>query len=154
MVLRKMYRSSFAAVTCFSLSLTSLQELMEGMDSDMGDGGGSGALEKLTTKLSTFLSDARSICSGRYLLSLIQLCHMDTQLASSTWVDLFPRLWSVLSDRHRQVQHGLISRLLSAFWLQKKPIYLHCWGVTLFSSDENLGSGLVAKVVVEFVFTV
>ena len=97
---------------------------MEGMDSDMGDGGGSGALEKLTTKLSTFLSDARSICSGRYLLSLIQLCHMDTQLASSTWVDLFPRLWGVLSDRHRQVQHGLISRLLSAFWLQEKPIFI------------------------------
>ena len=86
---------------------------MEGMDSDMGDGGGSGAIEKLTTKLNTFLSDARSIFSGRYLLSLIQLCHMDTQLAYTTWVDLFPRLWGVLSDRHRQVQHGLISRLLS-----------------------------------------
>lgn len=85
---------------------------MEGMDSDMGDGGGSGALEKLTTKLNTFLSDARSIFSGRYLLSLIQLCHMDTQLAYSTWVDLFPRLWSVLSDRHRQVQHGLQAPLL------------------------------------------
>lgn len=85
---------------------------MEGMDSDHGDGGGSGALEKLTTKLNTFLSDARSINSGRYLLSLVQLCHMDTQLAYTTWVELFPQLWSRLSDRHRQVGFELF-----ALWL-------------------------------------
>ena len=82
---------------------SSPQELMEGMDSDHGDGGGSGALEKLTTKLNTFLSDARGVNTGRYLLSLVQLCHMDTQLAYTTWVELFPQLWSRLSDRHRQV---------------------------------------------------
>ena len=73
------------------------------MDSDRGDGSGSGALEKLANKLNQFLTEAKRIRSRHYLLSLAQLCYLDTQLAHQTWIQLFPRIWAALSDRQRQV---------------------------------------------------
>ena len=82
-----------------------VQELMEGgMDTDRGDGGGMGALSKLSSKLSQFLSELKSVKSGQYLLSLAQLCYVDTKLAYEVWVRLFPRLWGCLSDQQRQVR--------------------------------------------------
>ena len=80
------------------------QELMEGMDSDRGDGGCSGALEKLTTKLTGFISDARNVKSSQFVLSVAALCHMDTDLAYWVWVEMFPKLWGVLSERQRSVR--------------------------------------------------
>ena len=78
------------------------------MDSDRGDGGGSGALEKLSTKLAGFISEARSIKSDQLLLSIAQLCYSDTQLAYDVWVESFPKLWSTLSDRQRSVSTSYI----------------------------------------------
>ena len=75
-----------------------------GMDSDRGDGSGVGALDKLSTKLSQFLSELKTVKTGQYLLSLAQLCYADTQLAYDMWVQLFGRLWSCLSDQQRQVR--------------------------------------------------
>ena len=76
---------------------------MEGMDSDKGDGSGSGALEKLANKLTQFLSDSKSVKCSQFVVSLAHLCHADTQLAYDTWIELFPKLWSALSERQRQV---------------------------------------------------
>ena len=76
---------------------------MEGMDSDRPDGGGSGALEKLASKLSAFISEARSVKCDLLLSSVVQLCYHDTQLAYSVWVELFPKLWTAISDRQRTV---------------------------------------------------
>ena len=73
------------------------------MDSDRGDGGGSGALEKLTTKLSGFISDARSIKTSQFVLSVASLCYMDTDLAYAVWVEMFPKLWGVLSETQKTV---------------------------------------------------
>ena len=73
------------------------------MDSDRADGEGSGALEKLAKKLSEFMSEVRGAHSHHFLLSLAQLCYHDTQLAYSTWVELFPKVWTLLTDRQRQV---------------------------------------------------
>ena len=73
-------------------SLSPSQELMEGgMDTDRGDAGGMGALSKLSSKLSQFLSELKSVKSGQYLMSLAQLCYTDTALAEM-WVKLFPQL--------------------------------------------------------------
>ena len=77
---------------------------MEGMDSDRSDSVGSGALEKLTTKLSGFISDAHNIKTSQFVLSAASLCHMNTDLAYWLWVELFPKLWGVLSDRQRAVR--------------------------------------------------
>ena len=87
--------------TCVFLHM---QELMEGgMDVDTGDTGGMGALSRLSSKLSQFLSELKTVRSRQFLLSLAQLCYSDTQLAYEIWVSLFPRLWTCLSDHQRQV---------------------------------------------------
>lgn len=73
------------------------------MDSDVADGGGSGALEKLASKLTGFISDARSIKTSQFVLSTAALCYLDTELSHYTWVEMFPRLWSILSERQQNV---------------------------------------------------
>ena len=83
------------------------------MDSDKGDGSGSGALEKLSNKLNQFLTEAKRIHAHQYLLSVAQLCHSDTQLANDTWIKLFPKIWSSLSDRQRQVGAVLHTAIVS-----------------------------------------
>ena len=91
-----------------------MQELMEGgMDVDRGDSGGLGALSRLSSKLSQFLSELKSVRSHQFLLSLAQLCYSDTSLAYETWVTLFPRLWACLSDHQRQVIHTYILHSLT-----------------------------------------
>ena len=81
------------------------QELMEGMDSDRPDGGGSGALEKLSSKLSSFISEARGVKCDQLLLAVVQLCYHDTQLCYDMWVEVFPKLWATLTDRQRTVSN-------------------------------------------------
>ena len=81
---------------------------MEGMDSDRPDGGGSGALEKLSTKLSSFISEARGVKCEQLLLAVVQLCYHDTQLCCDMWVEMFPKLWAILSDRQRTVSNAAI----------------------------------------------
>ncbi len=76
---------------------------MEGNDSSGGEDGRGGALKKLSSKLNSFLTDARTIKTGQYLISLAHLCHLDTELAHHVWIDLFPRVWTALSDAQREV---------------------------------------------------
>ncbi len=37
------------------------------------------------------------------LNALSQLCHSNTELAHNTWLDLFPRIWKILTDRQQHV---------------------------------------------------
>lgn len=48
-----------------------------------------------------FLIKSREMTTGQFLYAAAQLCHMDTALAESMWLDVFPRLWSILSDHQR-----------------------------------------------------
>ena len=41
--------------------------------------------------------------TGDLLSAFVQLCHISTTLAEKTWVQLFPRLWKILSDRQQHV---------------------------------------------------
>lgn len=41
--------------------------------------------------------------TGALLGAFVQLCHISTTLAEKTWVQLFPRLWKILSDRQQHV---------------------------------------------------
>lgn len=45
--------------------------------------------------------------TGALLSAFVQLCHISTTLAEKTWVQLFPRLWKILSDRQQHVSHIL-----------------------------------------------
>ena len=37
-----------------------------------------------------------------FLNATAQLCHMDISLAERLWLELFPRIWSILSDKQRE----------------------------------------------------
>ncbi|XP_064401908.1 transformation/transcription domain-associated protein-like isoform X2 [Halichondria panicea] len=110
--------------------------VMEGNDSSGGEDGRGGALKKLASKLNSFLTDARTIKTGQYLISLAHLCHLDTELAHHVWIDLFPRVWTALSDAQREV----VSREVSPFM---------CSGAHLVQMDSHpsaVGSFLEAVV--------
>ena len=38
-----------------------------------------------------------------YLSALSQLNHSNTDLTHAVWIDLFPRIWKILSDKQQQV---------------------------------------------------
>lgn len=61
------------------------------------------ALEVLLPQQMKFLEKAREMTTGQFLYAAAQLCHMDTSLAESMWLDVFPRLWSILTDHQREV---------------------------------------------------
>ncbi len=48
--------------------------------------------------------------TGALLNALVQLCHISTPLAEKTWVQLFPRLWKILSDRQQHVSTSVLQR--------------------------------------------
>ena len=66
-------------------------------------------LQILLKKESAFLQSLRDTQTIRYLLALAQLCHMesdsdlspDSSLAYQIWVQLFPKVWKILSDKQQ-----------------------------------------------------
>ena len=61
------------------------------------------ALEVLLPQQMKFLEKAREMTTGQFLYAAAQLCHMDTALAENMWLDVFPRLWAILTDHQREV---------------------------------------------------
>ena len=64
-----------------------------------------------------------------YLSALSQLNHSNTDLTHAVWIDLFPRIWKILSDKQQQVCRLYIQMLtyfdiLPTFWKMWKS--LHC----------------------------
>ncbi|XP_055697058.1 transcription-associated protein 1 isoform X2 [Phlebotomus papatasi] len=58
-------------------------------------------LVKLINRQSKFLEASRKIRTEQLLVATSQLCHMDTQLAERVWLDMFPRIWTVLDEEHQ-----------------------------------------------------
>uniref|UniRef100_A0A8C9U0J1 Transformation/transcription domain-associated protein n=1 Tax=Scleropages formosus TaxID=113540 RepID=A0A8C9U0J1_SCLFO len=69
-------------------------------------------LHMLTNRHDKFLDSLREVKTGALLNALVQLCHISTPLAEKTWVQLFPRLWKILSDRQQHALAGEISPFL------------------------------------------
>ena len=38
-----------------------------------------------------------------FLNALSQLCHSNTELAHNSWLEMFPRIWKLLTDRQQAV---------------------------------------------------
>ncbi|XP_013100353.2 transcription-associated protein 1 [Stomoxys calcitrans] len=49
-----------------------------------------------------FLEINRKIRTDQLLVATSQLCHMDTSLAESVWLAIFPRIWSIFSTDQQQ----------------------------------------------------
>lgn len=60
------------------------------------------ALIKLISRQAEFLEANRKIKTEQLLVATAQLCHMDTPLAESVWLSVFPRLWSILDEGQQQ----------------------------------------------------
>lgn len=73
-----------------------------------GMGGGSG-LSVLIARQHKFLDSVREVKNASFLQAAAQLCHMDTGLAEKLWLELYPRIWTILQDKQRE---GLAAELV------------------------------------------
>eukprot|EP00079_Xenopus_tropicalis_P039067 XP_017952838.1 PREDICTED: transformation/transcription domain-associated protein isoform X2 [Xenopus tropicalis] len=69
-------------------------------------------LHMLTNRHDKFLDSLREVKTGALLSAFVQLCHISTPLAEKVWIQLFPRLWKILSDRQQHALAGEISPFL------------------------------------------
>ncbi|XP_047232952.1 transformation/transcription domain-associated protein isoform X1 [Girardinichthys multiradiatus] len=86
---------------------TAIPKTKEQAERDTGN-----QLHMLTNRHDKFLDSLREVKTGALLNALIQLCHISTPLAERTWVQLFPRLWKILSDRQQHALSGELSPFL------------------------------------------
>lgn len=59
-------------------------------------------LTRLISRQAEFLEANRKIRTEQLLVATAQLCHMDTQLAERIWLDIFPKMWSILDEGQQQ----------------------------------------------------
>ncbi|KAM4716051.1 transformation/transcription domain-associated protein isoform 2-T2 [Anableps anableps] len=86
---------------------TALPKTKEQAERDTGN-----QLHMLTNRHDKFLDSLREVKTGALLNALVQLCHISTPLAERTMVQLFPRLWKILSDRQQHALSGEMSPFL------------------------------------------
>ncbi|XP_045065712.1 transformation/transcription domain-associated protein isoform X4 [Coregonus clupeaformis] len=86
---------------------TAIPKTKEQAEKDTGN-----QLHMLTNRHDKFLDSLREVKTGALLNALVQLCHISTPLAEKTWVQLFPRLWKILSDRQQHALSGEMSPFL------------------------------------------
>lgn len=60
-------------------------------------------LVQLIWRQTRFLDTVRDVKTSSFLRAAAQLCHMDASLAERVWLDLFPRVWAILTDRQRNI---------------------------------------------------
>ena len=53
-----------------------------------------------------FIKELSTFTTTPCLSAISQLCHRSTMLAHRIWVDLFPRIWDLLEDKHQAVLAG------------------------------------------------
>ncbi|XP_025029317.1 transformation/transcription domain-associated protein, partial [Python bivittatus] len=75
---------------------TSTPKTKELSEKDIGN-----QLHMLTNRHDKFLDSLREVKTGALLSAFVQLCHISTPLAEKTWIQLFSRLWKILSDRQQ-----------------------------------------------------
>lgn len=52
---------------------------------------------------SKFMESVKEVTTWQFLSAVSQLCHMDTNLAEWVWLQFFPRIWKILSEKQQQV---------------------------------------------------
>ncbi|XP_049942725.1 transformation/transcription domain-associated protein [Schistocerca serialis cubense] len=93
------------------------------------------SLRQMLIRQSKFMESVRNTYTSHFLVAMAQLCHMDTGLAESVWLDFFPRVWRVLSDRQ---QSALITDLVPFLASGAHVIQKDCHPSALNSFTEGL----------------
>ena len=70
------------------------------------------AVAQLIQRQCKVLETIRSTRTVQFLFATAQLCHMDTPLAERVWLDFFPRIWSILSEKQQNVSARAILLLV------------------------------------------
>nr|NP_001303335.1 Nipped-A, isoform F [Drosophila melanogaster]ABI31023.2 Nipped-A, isoform F [Drosophila melanogaster] len=92
-------------------------------------------LVELVYKQAEFLEANRNIRTDQMLVATSQLCHIDTQLAQSVWLSMFPRIWSIFTEDQRcNITKELIPFLSSGTNVNQKD----CHPSTLNTFVESL----------------
>ncbi|KAI2658552.1 Transformation/transcription domain-associated protein [Labeo rohita] len=114
---------------------TSLPKTKEQAERDTGN-----QLHMLTNRHDKFLDSLREVKTGALLNALVQLCHISTPLAEKTWVQLFPRLWKILSDRqqHRDCQPSALNCFVEAMSQCVPPIPIRPCVLKYLGKTHNL----------------
>lgn len=61
------------------------------------------AIKQLVVNQAKFLEKVKDMQTNLLLEATAQLCHLDTPLAESVWLDMFPSLWAILTTRQQEV---------------------------------------------------
>ncbi|EDW53889.1 GM11096 [Drosophila sechellia] len=81
-------------------------------------------LVELVYKQAEFLEANRNIRTDQMLVATSQLCHIDTQLAQSIWLSMFPRIWSIFTEDQRcNITKELVPFLSSGTNVNQKDCY-------------------------------
>ena len=64
------------------------------------------AVTELASCHGSFIKSLSTFTTSPCLSAISQLCHRSTMLAHRIWVDLFPRIWDLLEDKHQAVLAG------------------------------------------------
>ncbi|XP_026839331.1 transcription-associated protein 1 isoform X2 [Drosophila erecta] len=81
-------------------------------------------LVELVYKQAEFLEANRNIRTDQMLVATSQLCHIDTQLAQSVWLSMFPRIWSIFTEDQRyNITKELVPFLSSGTNVNQKDCY-------------------------------
>ncbi|XP_044312545.1 transcription-associated protein 1 isoform X1 [Drosophila rhopaloa] len=92
-------------------------------------------LVELVYKQAEFLEANRNIRTDQMLVATSQLCHIDTQLAQSVWLSIFPRIWSIFTEDQRyNITKELVPFLSSGTNVNQKD----CFPSTLNTFVESL----------------
>lgn len=64
------------------------------------------------------MEGVKEVCNSQFLSAVSELCHMDTSLAEWVWLQFFPRIWKILSEKQQQVcKERWIICLLVSGWI-------------------------------------
>lgn len=61
------------------------------------------SLKQMLARHNKFIESVKDTHTNQFLMGMAQLCHMDTSLAERVWLDFFPRIWEILSERQQGV---------------------------------------------------
>lgn len=64
---------------------------------------------------SKFMESVKEVTTWQFLSAVSQLCHMDTSLAEWVWLQFFPRIWKILSEKQQQVGSGVEALCMRAY---------------------------------------
>nr|XP_042899044.1 transformation/transcription domain-associated protein isoform X5 [Parasteatoda tepidariorum] len=86
--------------------------------------------KKILTSILKLQETLREIKTINFLAATAQLCHLDTSLAQYIWIQMFPRIWKILSDKQQSaLNNELVSFVSSGAHTGQKDCHPSAIGV-------------------------